>query len=800
MFLHSTAARLMTRTSTLALTGALFAVGAAAATTGDVIGGGTGTGVETVVVTGTKFNAEAAPAKSSINTTEPQTIITKNYIENFATDTADYVTILSIVPSMSGLDINGPGLSDGNVKNTLRGMPDGNFGMTYDGVPFGDTNGPTHHSESYFPNSTIGSINVERGPGNAGNLGASTYGGSINLYSEALNQDFGFKAKYMRGSWDTAQVGLNLQSGDLPGLGKSRVMFNFDGVQGSGYLNGQNTVKDNELLKFESEIANGWTLTVFANRNNLHQHVNDNNGYTSAQISTYGKQFALQTTNPNAPNYYWYNYQNKITDMDYIRLRGAVTDWLSIDDQAYTYAYVNKTVTSSDVTQTAANIAAGTWNTIGTKTPTGTTSKTDIPGYTKKNAYRVWGNVFRATADFDVADITGQLRAGVWWEGQATERERYYFDMTSCFSAGCDPFKSAWNYADISSKKASNDPSLYMSRYGIGYIEHTGWQQVEPFLELEVHPIEDLTITPGIKYISWDHTVSAPVISGTKTTVKGMQGPTAYTGPSKFTTSRPLYFTTVNYKIEPNWSTYFQFATGVYVTDISVFEQATPNNFPAPMLTTNYQFGTVYYTDNFSVDADIYYIAAKNNYTYNPCSFDATQQCASITGDATYKGIEGEATYNLSSLGLDGLTVFANSSVNSAKSGGLQVKSAPYWTAAAGLIYDLNNIRFSLIDKTVGQQYMDNAHVIGPDGMPFYRLHAYSTLNFTSAYKWKNFELSLSVNNLLDDRSIVSMKTSDTKTDTGAGSAQDWALRSGSLDQYYFQASRSYQISIKAHI
>ena len=72
---------------------------------------------------------------------------------------------------MTGIDLNGPGLSDGGVKNTMRGMPDGSFGMTYDGIPFGDTNGPSHHSESYFPASTIGSIAVDRGPGNAGQYG-----------------------------------------------------------------------------------------------------------------------------------------------------------------------------------------------------------------------------------------------------------------------------------------------------------------------------------------------------------------------------------------------------------------------------------------------------------------------------------------------------------------------------------------------------------------------------------------------------------------------------------------------------
>lgn len=53
---------------------------------------------ETVVVTGTRFNTDAAPAKASLDTTEPQTIINRAYIENFLPPQSDYVTILAIVP------------------------------------------------------------------------------------------------------------------------------------------------------------------------------------------------------------------------------------------------------------------------------------------------------------------------------------------------------------------------------------------------------------------------------------------------------------------------------------------------------------------------------------------------------------------------------------------------------------------------------------------------------------------------------------------------------------------------------
>src|SRR5271154_4494869 len=87
--------------------------------------------LETVVVTGTQFNPDIAPAKSSLETMEPQTIIGQSYIQDSTAETADYTTILAIAPSMTGQDINGPGLSDGNVKNPLRGLPDGNFVMQY---------------------------------------------------------------------------------------------------------------------------------------------------------------------------------------------------------------------------------------------------------------------------------------------------------------------------------------------------------------------------------------------------------------------------------------------------------------------------------------------------------------------------------------------------------------------------------------------------------------------------------------------------------------------------------------------
>ena len=93
--------------------------------------------------------------------------------------------------------------------------------------------------------------------------------------------------------------------------------------------------------------------------------------------------------------------------------------------------------------------------------------------------------------------------------------------------------------------------------------------------------------------------------------------------------------------------------------------------FPKAQTTTNYQVGTVYYADNFTFDADLYYIGVNNNIIFQPCNLPpiigpAGETCAINTGTATYKGIEGEGTYAFDG-DLEGLSVFLNGSLNSSK-------------------------------------------------------------------------------------------------------------------------------------
>ncbi|MDE2427461.1 MAG: TonB-dependent receptor plug domain-containing protein, partial [Burkholderiales bacterium] len=135
-----------------------------------------------VVITGSAVG-NRAPVQTSLKATQPQSIITATFIEQSVTPLGDYNAVAKIAPSVgSGESANGPGLAE--TKVTLRGFQDGEYNMTYDGIPFGDTNDPSHHSTSYFPARIIGGMVIERGPGNASNLGQATFGGSINLYSK----------------------------------------------------------------------------------------------------------------------------------------------------------------------------------------------------------------------------------------------------------------------------------------------------------------------------------------------------------------------------------------------------------------------------------------------------------------------------------------------------------------------------------------------------------------------------------------------------------------------------------------
>lgn len=681
-----------------------------------------------VVISGSSVG-NRAPVQSSLKATQPQSIITATFIEQSVTDLADFNTVARIAPSVgSGVSANGPGLAESKV--TLRGFQDGEYNMTYDGIPFGDTNNPTHHSTSYFPARIIGGMVIERGPGNASNLGQATFGGSINLFSKELSADFNFTPYSTFGSWNTRMYGAQIDSGMLSNFGNAQMMFNASRLTSDGYLTYSSVTEDNYQFKFQRNLAQDTVLTVFSTYNKINSYVPDKGGVTLNQVAQFGKNYALNN-DPTSQNYYGYNFNYKTTDFDYIRLQSKFAGW-NIDNTLYTYSYNNDTYSGQDASGATAN---------GTKA--GAAGNKNVPGYNKLNAYRVNGDIFKATNQFEA----GLLRAGVWLESSNTNRHTYDLDWT----------------LGLPNPKESSAPK------SVSYEQRSSWKQYQPFVEFEWNAAPDLTITPGVKYMHFKRELDASVNQGTRIATNAEQ-----------TYTSTLPFLTANYSVNKEWSAYAQIAKGFLVPDLSMFYVNNPNlSTPKAQTSTNYQLGTVHQSRNLTLDADIYYIDFDNKIASTGSGNDLVYY---NQGGVVYKGIEAAATYYVG----NGFSVHANASLNSAKAKdtGLQVAKAPESTSAFGLLYKANGLYGSLIAKNVGTQY-------AKDGEPVaYKIPSYMTTDLTIGYRWKavsslvkNVKTQLGINNLFD------------KQDVTAVSANSKGV---AFDQYTFQPARSWSLSVSA--
>jgi iron complex outermembrane receptor protein len=78
-------------------------------------------------------------------------------------------------------------------------------------------------------------------------------------------------------------------------------------------------------------------------------------------------------------------------------------------------------------------------------------------------------------------------------------------------------------------------------------------------------------------------------------------------------------------------------------------------------------------------------------------------------------------------------------------------------------------------------------------------------MDFKGSYSISNYEFSIGIFNVLNSRSLASVTINDANTTAGnapggpvAASVQDYSVRPNSLDQYYFQPSRSVQFTLEA--
>ncbi len=717
--------------------------------------------VDELVVTASSAATAAAPVKASLEATQPQSIIDRKAIDQFIPATADYTQIVNLSPSVSGTSFNGPGL--GEAKTTLRGFKDGEYNITYDGIPWGDANGPTHHSTSFFPSSTIGAVVVDRGPGQAGQLGVASFGGSINLFSPEVSEDTGGSQSVTAGSWNTVMLVTKLSSGKIAQLNDARFLVNFQELSTDGYLSNSGAKAYNQLVRAVFPLWENWDLTLLGTWNYTKVHTNDNSGATLLQTRLFGKNFGL-TSDPANPTYSGYNIVTKHTYFNYARLSGTITPKLKLEDTVYSYYYKNDTESTLDPTLSPTDIANKTGLAI-VQTPGGrAVVNGHVPGYTKLNVYKIYGNVLHLDQDLPF----GKIKAGLWLEKADTgPRARYDYDAT--LGRGLNGYT-----VDYRQKVLAGVPQF------LEYLQYSGWKQYESFVDFEWRATPQLTITPSIKYIHEKVTVDADVNQSSRLPYHDSK-----------TYKKTLYFLTANYKIQENLAAYAQYATGFLVPDISATQKVNPNlKDLAPQESTNYQAGLVYHGGRITVDADAYYIDFTNKLQSAsvPLATGGSETQFFNLGGATYKGVEGSVTFQAT----DNIFVFANGSINSAKAqgasttrggvpivvaGGKQIANAPKSTAAIGGLYQDDHWSISLVDKYTGKQW-------SAEGEPAaYQVDGYNSTDLSVVYRIDRYRLEAAIYNLFDSQKFTTIKPGKTVP----------------YDQYYYQPERNFQVSLKVN-
>ena len=414
-------------------------------------------------------------------------MVSDKILRDVVIPSGDYNDAVKYTPGYASSNPNGP---LGDAKGGWRGFQDGQYNITFDGIPFGDENDPTHHSAAYFPAAFLGKVSVNRGPGDASQVGYATFGGTLALQSFELSDTFGGNVQSSYGSFSTLNASATVQTGLDKNTGV-RLLMQYNHSETAGALQ-YNSVETNQwLLKGDRQFGD---INVTAFGNYGREHYDGGNSPSVQQYYLGGPTYAALGPNPFTAQYTGYNNSEKQTDMEYINLKADYFGF-HFNDKVYTYSYwypdlqnnpantategLSTAIGGADtITSVKVPLLGGGTQKLGFNVPVG-----DITGYLKDNNYRAWGNIFDVTRDFGAGYASGTLRTGVWWERGDNWRIQEYINYTTgvLYPAYAQTLQGA-----------------YQGAYKLNLGSHI--ENVQPYIEYEWKPIDNLSITPGYKF------------------------------------------------------------------------------------------------------------------------------------------------------------------------------------------------------------------------------------------------------------------------------------------------------------
>ena len=436
-------------------------------------------------------------------------------------------------------------------------------------------------------------------------------------------------------------------------------------------------------------------------------------------IYNYGTSY-LDGTNSSLPNYVGYNFYEVKTTFNYVGVTSNLGGGWKLDDKVYNYGYHNKQ------------------NYPGSSVPTSTVNNAaDDTGTDKLNSYHTSGNLLRMSDEMSL----GTLRVGMWNELANSYR-----------------YQTPQNILTLQDVPAPKFSETYQTL------------TTQPYVEFEFKVSDQLKITPGLKYANYeqDYVHLQDLGKGV-----GTLGGTLNKTTDVITGGLPSVSNTVTYRdvlpsldahylIRPNWSAYAQYAEGDLIPPTSVFDvpNAAVATIPKPQKSDTFQVGSVWKSDAFTFDADVYHVKLSN--AYNSTTDAAGDAIYAAVGDEITQGLEVESTIPLGG----GFSLYLDGSIGSTKySGGANdgawVSGAPHDIEKAGVFYVNGGWDAALFVQRVGKLYNDNSSTVGSDSylidpVVLTNLFVNYTINKPSSY-FKDAKVQLAINNLFDNHSITAI-------------------------------------------
>lgn len=658
-----------------------------------------------------------SPAVVPLDITEPTSRIQSNFINNNIIPLASVDDIIKFQPSIWTQNPNGPGMGKAETMS-LRGFQDGQYNMTYDGIPFGDSSDLHHTTSSLFISHFLGEAQIDRGPGTASTIGNATFGGTVGFRSKTPPSRAGVQLYGTYGSFNTRAGGLELDSGKTR-FGKA--VLDMQHEETDGYLTNSYEKRSNIMFKDEIQLAPDTQLTIQTTYNKEWQYTTQ--GATLAEYDRSGKNYGL-CNDPSRQCYYGYNPSTYTSDFSYIALKTRLNDWLSLQNSVYTTGFEHEYTESTDASETSLAANGVTfYNAAGKKVAK---YADDIPGKYADAHFRNYGDTLNLTAKTHYVDV----QLGVWADVQKDRRVSYAVDL----SKGSIPV-----------------PGKTGSAYSYNITDTN--TTLQPFLELDIHPMRGMTIKPGIKYSYFHRDYDAALNKSTKKPLDATQ---------TFESWQPSI--AINQRILSQWSVYAQVARGFLAPPISVFQVGNVGNVK-PETTMNYQVGSVYRDKKWMLAADAYYINFSNYIAAAQINVPSVGNTTTYvnSGGAIYKGLEVEAQYVIG----HGLSLYGNYSVNSAKYKHTQVSvaSSPNMLASFGLLYENEKgAYFSIIGKYVGKHWGLDSTTNSAGNTQFanqYKIGSNTTADLAMGWRihnigsvFREITPSLKIGNLFNNRSV----------------------------------------------